>query len=212
VDYSTFALRDVIDGLPLTIFIIIPPSKLESHRTLLRLWLGTLLTALTTRKRQPTQRTLIIVDEAAQLGPLAGLRQTITLYRGYGVQAWLCVQDASQLRMLYPDSWPAIVNNCAVVQLFGARNQRMAREFAHLIGGISAQTILRMHTTEQVLLVNGTGPLVCQRPNYLTDAHFQGRYDPNPMYNSPPMRAQVTGRHRTVSLPPLGNGRLTSRE
>ena len=35
------------------------------------------------------------------------------------MQAWVFIQDASQLRSLYPDSWPAIVNNCAVVQLLG---------------------------------------------------------------------------------------------
>jgi len=39
-DCSTFDLQDVIDGEPMTIYIIIPPTKLESHRSLLRLWLG----------------------------------------------------------------------------------------------------------------------------------------------------------------------------
>ena len=139
-DVSTFDLQDVIDGAPMTIYIVIPPTKLESHRSLLRLWIGTLLMAITMRKEQPPQRTLFIVDEAAQLGHLAPLRQTITLYRGYGVQAWVFLQDASQLRTLYPDSWPAIVNNCSVVQMFGPKNQRMAQEFAGLVGGIRSRS------------------------------------------------------------------------
>ena len=184
-DSSTFDLQDVIDGEPMTIYIIIPPTKLESHRSLLRLWIGTLLSAITLRTEQPAQRTLFIIDEAAQLGHLAPLQQTVTLYRGYGVQAWVFLQDSSQLKSLYPDSWPAIVNNCAVVQLFGARNQRMAKEFARLIGGINARTIMRMPASHQAMLVNGEGPFVCKRPNYLTDAMFKGRYDANPMYRSP---------------------------
>jgi type IV secretion system protein VirD4 len=192
-DCSTFALQDVIDGKPLSIYIIIPPNKLESHRGLLRLWLGVLLMALTMRRKPPPQRTLLIVDEAAQLGSLAILRQAVTLYRGYGVQAWIFVQDVSQLKYLYPDSWPAIVNNCAVVQLFGPRNQRMAKEFAELIGGISSRAVMRMEENQQVMLVNGSGPLLSVRPNYLTDAMFRGRFDDNPMYD--PVR-EAGGRFR----------------
>jgi type IV secretion system protein VirD4 len=156
-DQSSFSLQDVIDGKPLTIYIVFPPNKLESHRSLLRLWLGVLLTALTMRRKPPPQRTLLIVDEAAQLGTMSILQQTVTLYRGYGLQAWLFVQDVSQLKSLYPESWPAIVNSCAVVQMFGARNQRMATEYAELIGGISANGIMEMPLSSQVLLVNGKG-------------------------------------------------------
>jgi type IV secretion system protein VirD4 len=190
-DKSTFCLQDVIDGAPMTIYIIIPPTKLESHRSLLRLWLGTLLMVLTMRRTQPPMRTLLIVDEAAQLGTLSALKQTLTLYRGYGVQTWVFVQDASQLRSLYPDSWPAIVNNCSVVQLFGPRNQRMAREYASLIGGISARTIMNMGPEHQVLLANGLGPQLCTRPNYLTDSLFRGRYESNPMYGRPEREGPV---------------------
>jgi hypothetical protein len=39
-----------------------------------------------------------------------------------------------------------------------------------------------MPRTHQMMLVNGT-PMFCQRPNYLSDALFQGRYDDNPMYS-----------------------------
>ena len=42
---SSFRLQDVYDGRPLSIYIVIPPEKLESHKALLRLWVGTLLTA-----------------------------------------------------------------------------------------------------------------------------------------------------------------------
>jgi type IV secretion system protein VirD4 len=184
-DCSTFALQDVIDGTPLSIFIIVPPTKLQSHRNLLRLWIGTLLLALATRQRQPPQRTLFLIDEAAQLGSLSVLHQAITLYRAYGVSVWSFWQDVSQLRTLYPDSWPTILNNAAVVQLFGPRNQRMAEEFASLVGGIDGQTVMRLITDQQLMLINGAGPSICQRPNYLHDALFAGRYDPNPLYADP---------------------------
>ena len=46
---SSFRLQDVYDGKPLSIYIVIPPDKLESHKALLRLWVGTLLTTVMRR-------------------------------------------------------------------------------------------------------------------------------------------------------------------
>jgi type IV secretory pathway TraG/TraD family ATPase VirD4 len=69
---STFDLHEVVAGAPITIFIVIPPDKLTSHRGLLRLWIGTLLTAMTRRRRIPRQRTLFILDECSALGTSSG--------------------------------------------------------------------------------------------------------------------------------------------
>ena len=90
-DRSSFSLQDGIDGQPMTIHLIIPPNKLGSHRSLLCFWLGVMLMALMLRREPPPQRTLLIVDEAALLGTMHVLQQTVTLYRGCSVQAWLLV-------------------------------------------------------------------------------------------------------------------------
>ena len=60
---STFDLGDVVAGAPLTVYLVIPPEKLASHRGLLRLWVGTLLTAVTRRRHIPRRRTLFLLDE-----------------------------------------------------------------------------------------------------------------------------------------------------
>ena len=116
---SSFDLNDVVEGKPLTIYVVIPPEKLESHRVLLRLWVATLLTAVCRRKEIPPQRTLFLLDEAAQLGTLPVLRQAVTLLRGYGLQVFTFWQDLSQLKLLYPQDWPTILNNSGVLALFG---------------------------------------------------------------------------------------------
>jgi hypothetical protein len=79
----------------------------------------------------------------------------------------------------------------AVVQMFGPKNQRMAKEFAGLVGGISSRAIMRMPATHQMLLVNGK-PMFCERPNYLTNAMFKGQYDENPMYARKSKAAALT--------------------
>src|SRR5262249_36925547 len=131
---SSFGLQDFYDGRPLSIYIVIPPDKLESHKALLRLWVGTLMTTVMRRTVMPRQRTLFLLDECAQLGTLPILRQAITLLRGSGLQTWSFWQDLSQLRQLYPQDWQTIVNNSGALQVFGITNHNMAKEWAEMLG------------------------------------------------------------------------------
>ena len=178
LETSSFELQDVVEGKPTSIYIVIPPEKLESHRTLLRLWLGTLLTAVTSRRRVPKSRTLFLIDEAAQLGSLAALRQAITLHRGYGVQVHTFWQDLSQLRLLYERDWQTMVNNSAVLQVFGVANYQMAREWADVVGK-DAHELMALKRDDALVHVTGEGCKPCRRASYRQDPAFEGTYDPN---------------------------------
>lgn len=48
-DRTSFDLEALVTGKPLSLFIIVPPTKLLSHRPVVRLWLGTLILALAPR-------------------------------------------------------------------------------------------------------------------------------------------------------------------
>jgi type IV secretion system protein VirD4 len=178
---SSFRLQDVYDGKPLTIYIVIPPDKLESHKALLRLWVGTLLTAVVRRTTMPRERTLFLIDEAAQLGTLPILRQAITLLRGSGLQTWTFWQDLSQLRQCYPNDWQTIVNNSGVLQVFGISNHNMAKEWGDLLG-VSPQELNQLPREDVAVLRQGQGSLVCRRPDYLKDQAFAGLFDANPRF------------------------------
>jgi type IV secretion system protein VirD4 len=178
---SSFRLQDVYDGKPLTIYIVIPPEKLESHKALLRLYVGTLLTAVVRRTTMPRQRTLFLIDEAAQLGTLPILRQAITLLRGSGLVAWTCFQDLGQLRQCYPNDWQTIVNNSGVLQVFGITNHHMAKEWGELLG-VSPQELGQLAREDVAVLRQGDGSVVCRRPDYLKDGVFAGQFDANPRF------------------------------
>jgi type IV secretion system protein VirD4 len=178
---STFSLQDLYDGKPLSIFIIIPPDKLESHKALIRLWVGTLLTVVTRRTVMPTQRTLFLLDEVAQLGPLPILRQAITLLRGSGLQTWTVWQDLSQLRQLYPNDWQTIVNNSGVLQVFGLTNNNMAKEWADLLGQ-GPERLLHLPREDAMVHRQGDGITSCRRLDYLSDQAFAGLFDDNPRF------------------------------
>jgi hypothetical protein len=59
-----------------------------------------------------------------------------------------------------------------VIQCFGARNKRMAQDFANLVGGLSADEIMNMRPDEQTLLIEGK-PVKCRQARYYSDEHFR---------------------------------------
>lgn len=177
---STFDLAGVVDGQPLSIFLVIPPDKLESHRSLLRLWVGTLLTAVARRRRATPQRTLFLIDECAQLGELPVLRQALTLLRGYGLQCWTFFQDISQLRRHYKEDWQTLVNNSGVLQTFGLAPLAVA-EWATLLG-VDAADLRRLPPEDELLVTAEAGLTVARRPDYRRDPLFRGLYDANPRF------------------------------
>ncbi len=180
---SSFLLNDIVEGKPLSIYLIIPPDKLKSHKALLKLWVGTLLKAIISRKSIPKQRTLFLLDECAQMGNFPFLETVITLCRGYGLQTWSFWQDIAQIEELYRTSYSTIINNCAVLQIFGAKNYLVAKDFAEIVGA-DTDAIREVNPKEQVLVINGAEPIRCRRFDYLKDVQFQGLYDQNPFYQT----------------------------
>jgi type IV secretion system protein VirD4 len=185
LSHSSLDLEDVRLGNRLTIYLVVPPDKLMSHGKLLRLWLGTLMTVLARRRQRPSRPTLLLVDEAAQLGPMDELRSAITLMRGYGVRCWSFWQDLSQLQRIYPLDWRSLVNNCAVQQYFGLSMPQAAAEIDAYLAGASPRPLSRLREEEALLIRRGASPQIVRRPNYLSDQIFAGTFAANPFFAPP---------------------------
>lgn len=181
---STFKLDEVTRGSPLAIYLILPPAMLESHGRLLRLWISSLMAAILRRTQRPKHSTLFILDEAAQLGSLPQLRQAVTLLRGYGLQTWSFWQDVSQLMQLYPHDWQTMVNNCRVIQAFGANNLVAANAMAGLVGFGDGHAVLDLEQHEMLLQLAGDQAVVARRPDYRVDPAFAGLFDDNPFFGT----------------------------
>ncbi len=179
---SAFDIDDITRGKPMSVYIVIPPHMMESHGRMLRLWISMLMSAITRRRAKPPKATLFILDEAAQLGTLSQLRQSLTLLRGYGLQTWSFWQDVSQLQMLYPLDWRTMVNNCRVVQSFGALNMTAAQEMAEFTGFGDARRVIDLSQDEMILQLAGDEAVVARLPNYRFDPPFAGQFDANPYY------------------------------
>ncbi|MCP5368317.1 MAG: type IV secretory system conjugative DNA transfer family protein [Hyphomicrobiales bacterium] len=186
LDRTTFDPEAIVRGDPLSVYLVLPPAKLESHSGLLRLWVGCFMGLLTRRRHRVEQPTLFVVDEAAQLGHMPQLKQAITLLRGYGVQVWSFWQDLGQLQTLYPRDWTVILNNCKVHQFFGARTWMAAEQIRQVTGLFSADAILTLAHHEMLLSVAGDETVIARLPNYRSDTPFAGMVDENPFYSAAP--------------------------
>jgi type IV secretion system protein VirD4 len=182
--HSTLDLEDVRLGNRLTIYLVLPPDKLTSHGKVLRLWLGTLMTVLSRRRQRPSRPTLLLIDEAAQLGPMQELRTAITLMRGYGVRCWSFWQDLSQLQRIYPLDWRSLVNNCSIQQYFGLSLPQAAAEVDAYLDGASPRSLAQVGDDDGLLIRRGHPPQIVRRPNYLRDAEYAGTYSPNPFFGA----------------------------
>jgi type IV secretion system protein VirD4 len=214
---TSFDLLDVTRGVPLSIYIVLPPHMLESHGRLLRLWVATLFSAITRRRGRVPTATLFLLDEAAQLGGLPELRQAVTLLRGYGMRTWSFWQDLSQLKLLYPSDWQTMINNCEVLQCFGAFNAMAASAIAEITGFGSSSAVLDLDQDEMVLQIRGDEAVVARRPNYRTDPPFAGLFDQNPYYVTEsaivpkqPPRIRLFERRPPQEESPRGKAELSS--
>lgn len=177
---SSFSLADIANSEPITVYLVVPPNKLESHRRMLRLWMTTLMSAIMSRRQIPDWPTLFLVDEASQLGNFPPLVQAITLGRGYGVRVHSFWQDLTQLMLCYPTEWRTIINNCGVKQIFGMSDPFMAQGLDDLFQ-VHTRDITSLSRMQQWIMRNGK-TTQADKLDYLTDPAFAGMFDANPYH------------------------------
>jgi type IV secretion system protein VirD4 len=189
LDESTISLWDVQNSSDYTLYIVIPPNKLDSHSALLATWVGVLMHGIMERKTPPEKRTLFMLDECANLGKLEVLRKAVTLLRGYGLQVWMFFQDLAQLKSLFEHDFATMVNNCGVLQTFGLGRLSAAEPIAKLVGGLRSRELLQLDARQQVLSVIPGAAKVARLGRYYEDSAFAGRFDENPLIRKPKVTA-----------------------
>ncbi|NBD95294.1 MAG: type IV secretory system conjugative DNA transfer family protein [Gammaproteobacteria bacterium] len=203
-------LDGIVAGDPISIYLVLPPDKLDSHGRLIRLWIGCLMDQLGRRRHRVARPTLFMLDEAAQLGSLDQLRRAITLMRGYGVRTWSFWQDLSQLERLYPD-WETLYNNTRYVQTFGVTTRLLARKLGALLELPDGIDPLTMPANRLVLAEAGRAPRLVGKPDYRHDPVFAGLFDDNPFYRPVPTPSRAAASLDTESRPERFKHRATER-
>lgn len=183
---TSFDLAKLKEGHPMTVYLVLPANRLASHNALLRIWMSSIIAILKSRTVRPQTPTLLMVDEAAQLGRMSALVECVTLLRGYGVRTWTFWQSKNQLEKIYGLDADVILDNCGVVQIFGPNNHKMAESLCGLFGQkYSAQDLLTLSRKKQLILTSKGNVKEVMKLDYLKDAKYKGGFDPNPIYGTP---------------------------
>jgi len=116
----------LIKGSSASVFLILPPDKIASYGSVLRVILGLHIMEIqkTSAKAQlqwkddfRLQRSILfLLDELPLLGYMGILENAVAIARSAGIKLWFFTQDLAQLQQTYP-KWESIVSNCKV-QIF----------------------------------------------------------------------------------------------
>ncbi len=137
---SSFSMRELMTGVT-TIYVVIPPDRIETQRT----WLRLLITAgMQTYKNRPdglqANRCLFLIDEFPALGRLDELPRDIATMAGYGVDFALIVQGLDQLKEVYGDAHATILSNCAYKWFCNVNDLHSAEYLSKTLGNKTVDT------------------------------------------------------------------------
>jgi len=129
---SDFDFRE-LKQRPMTIYVVLPGERLESHSKWFRLIVASALDALMrdVRGRVPV---LLMLDEFGQLGKLTAISNAMGMARSFGYQLWPVLQDLAQLEADYGKKFRTFVSNAEIKQFFGTGDSFTADEVSKLFG------------------------------------------------------------------------------
>jgi len=119
---------------PMTVYLVLPPDRLDSYARWLRLMIACALRAQTRATGRVGERVVFLLDEFAHLGRMTPIQRDIGLVGGYGARFWLIVQDFSQLRTAYGEAWQTFLANADALQAFGANDWDTAEYLSKMTG------------------------------------------------------------------------------
>lgn len=116
---SSFDLAD-LGRKAMTVYLVLPGLRLGTHYRWLRL---VLMQALAAMEMNPVLHgrpaAWFVLEEFAALGHVRAIETAAGYMAGFGVKLWAVLQDISQLRTHYRDSWETFLGNAGIVQAFG---------------------------------------------------------------------------------------------
>lgn len=95
------------------LFICVNPKDLDRVQGWLRILFNCVLNTLTVHYNKK-RKTVVLLDEFPTIGYLKEFETASGFLAGYNVTLWPIIQDLTQLKTLYPNSWETFINNAIV--------------------------------------------------------------------------------------------------
>lgn len=168
---------------PFTIYLVFPPNRLHSHAPLLRTLLTSFANLITSRRQRPAHPTLILADEAGQLGSMPSLVSLTTLGRGYGARVMWMVQSLGQLQSAYGITAATIQENCDVLCLGPMKSYSMAKAITDtLLGDVNPADLFALPADQAFIGLSGEASQQIGKCDYRKVPSLARRADQNPFY------------------------------
>lgn len=144
---SDFRLNDLMNGdAPASLYLIVPPSDIDRLRPLLRVMLNLFMRRLMQNvgadgKPAYKHRLLVLLDEFTAIGKLEIFDRSLGFMGGYGLKAYLIVQDLGQITGTYGRE-NGIVGNCHVQIAYAPNDIATAKVLSEKCG---VSTVVQVH-------------------------------------------------------------------
>lgn len=142
-----FRIADLMNGeQPTSLYIVIPPSEIQRMRPLIRIILNQFLTRLTSHmefeggatKKHYKHKLLLMLDEFTSIGKLEIFEKALAYMAGYGLKAFIIVQDTIQLQKEYGRD-ESITSNCHVRIAYAPNKTETAEVLSKMTGKTTLQ-------------------------------------------------------------------------
>jgi type IV secretion system protein VirD4 len=139
---SDFKIRDLMNlEKPVSLYLVVPPSDSARVMPLLRLIINQIMRTLTEKMefqngssvKHYNHRLLLMIDEFPSLGKLEIFEKSLAFIAGYGLKAYLIIQDLSQLYKAYGKD-ESITSNCHVQVVYAPNKMETADYVSRMLG------------------------------------------------------------------------------
>ncbi len=152
---SDFRISDLMNHKdPVSLYLVVRPADKDRLKPLMRLILNQIVRTLTRdemkfkngqAQKSFEHRLLLMLDEFPSFGKLEVFQEALAFIAGYGIKAYLIMQDISQLRASYTHD-ESILSNCHVRVAY-APNKPETAEWLSRMTGTSTVTVEDISTS-----------------------------------------------------------------
>ena len=143
ISRSDFSIHDLMHQKnPVSLYLVVRPADKDRLKPLMRLILNQIVRVLTRDEQkfeggQPAksyeQRLLLMLDEFPSFGRLEVFQEALAYIAGYGLKAYLIMQDIAQLQAAYGPN-ESIIANCHLRVAYAPNNPKTAEWLSKLLG------------------------------------------------------------------------------
>lgn len=152
METSDFSFEELCGG-NISIYLVLPPDKLETYARWLRLMVSIAIRAVARgiggSRALDIQRpqsaaglpALFVLDEFGTIGKLNAVAQAYGLMAGLGMIMWVFAQDLNQLKRDYPDHWETFIGNSQAMTCFGVMDNFTADYISKMLGTSTVEQV-----------------------------------------------------------------------